>query len=184
MFYQYWDKLLKNSVDVKRMYRTRDFIDKEVFLIGGKKLGVVSGILVDLKDKKVKSLMINHFGIFKKKYVAYNDIISIGSKIIAGRISSPYGINLDRILMKHVYDKNGILRGNVSDVLIGEQTMELEGIICYSGLKNKIKSGNILIPFSEIILGDEYILDKGNGHITFNSVIHKAEEVMLNENSK
>ena len=84
------------------MYRTRDFIDKEVFLISGKKLGVVSGMLVDLKDKKVKSLMINHFGIFKKKYVAYKDIISIGSKIIAGRVSSPYGINLDRILMKNV----------------------------------------------------------------------------------
>lgn len=165
------------------MYKIRDFIDKEVFLVNGKRIGLVSGLLVDFSSMKVETLVINRFGFLRNKYVLCEDIISISRYIIVSSLSTAKGISISNVLMKNVYSKNGMLRGNVSDVLIDEQSLGFAGIICYRGIRNKIKQGDIIIPVNETILGKDYILDKGNGHITFNSIIHKAEEDMLNGNS-
>lgn len=166
------------------MYKIRDLIDKEVFLVTGKKIGIVSSLLIDFNKKKVNTLLIKRFGLLKNKYISCSDIISIGNNIIVKCVSKACGIDMDNIIMKNVYSKDGILKGNVSDLLINEQSLDLEGIICYGGIMKKIKQGDTIIPINEVILGNKYILDTGNDHITLNSVMHKAKEEMLNDNSK
>lgn len=155
------------------MFRKRDLLNNEVFLINGKKVGVVKEILVDFAMKKVIALEISYLGVLSHKIIATEDIISIDKIIIVSRFSKIQGIKLSKILSLDIIDKSGNLKGNAEDIIIEKDSYYIEGIICSSGFFSKILEGKYIFTLDTLILGEENLLYFGDDKVTFKSIPHK-----------
>lgn len=158
------------------MFKTRDFFFKKVYIMKGKKIGIIEDLYIDFHGGKILGFRISTSLLFSKNnYVDMEDVIDIGEDMIVDSIKRGSGLTFKEIKYMEVVDTEGKVKGVVEDLMIDIEDYSIKAIVITSGLVDKMIKGKKIILLSRCILGEEYILYIGNEGISFKSLPHTME---------
>lgn len=158
------------------MYRVKDFKFLEVFNSIGQKLGEVQDIAIDYFEAKVIGLIIPRGILKKENFIAIENIISFGEKIIVKNMQIYNGLKYDDIKNLDVIDKRNKMIGILEELIIDEN-FSIRGIIVSKGFFYKFTSGKHILLLRETILGEGNILYFGNDGVSFVTRPHSLWKV-------
>lgn len=156
------------------MYKSKDF--KEMIIVNSKNKyqGKVSKILFDINEKKLIGFKINFmFSYHKNNFASTLNIKNITNKIYVSKLTR-IKINEDNfIINSEIYDKDGTLMGNISEVLVDENNYNIKAFIVTPGILEKFILGKVIVLASDVYKSGNYIMCKGKSSIKFFSMIHE-----------
>lgn len=155
------------------MLKKRDILNKDVYLINGKRIGIVKDILFNFNERKMIGILIKGRSFFRNRLISSKDIISINKIIIVNNFSEFSFIKFSDIVGMDVYDNHDKLIGNINDILISNKTLEIKAVLCNIGIIKNILSGKEIVPIENTILGDGYLLWNNYSNIVLKSILHK-----------
>ena len=156
------------------MYRTGDFIFKDVIDLSGKMLGFISDIVLNLDSKKVAGFVITPNNIFKKTLnVNIEDVINFTSIIVVTDVNKGKYLQFEDIKNMDVLDEKGELMGVVEDVLFDEGKFSIRALVLSTGFINNFIKGRKILLVDNLILGDKNLLYRGkNWKFEFFNLAH------------
>ncbi|MGL4654738.1 MAG: PRC-barrel domain-containing protein [Sarcina sp.] len=153
------------------MYKVKDLRFLEVFNSEGKKLGEIQDIGIDYFEGKIKGFFIPKSFLKKENFIAIEDILTFGEKVVAKKMKKYEGLTFNDIKGMDIIDKKNKMIGVLEELLIDEKFF-IRAIITSKGFFQKFKNGKDLILLKETILGEKNILYFSNQKISFVSVPH------------
>ncbi|HBC97954.1 MAG TPA: photosystem reaction center subunit H [Clostridium sp.] len=156
------------------MYRTGDFIFKDVIDLSGKMLGFISDIVLNFDSKKVAGFVITPNNIFKKTLnVNIEDVINFTSIIVVTDVNKGKYLQFEDIKNMDVLDEKGELMGVVEDVLFDEGKFSIRALVLSTGFINNFIKGRKILLVDNLILGDKNLLYRGkNWKFEFFNLAH------------
>lgn len=153
------------------MYRIKNLKNLEVFDKEGKKLGEVQDLAIDYFEKKVLGFIVTKKLFSSKNFIALEDIVILGNNIIAEKISFYSGLTFEEIKEFDLLDKEGMLLGNLEELLISKD-FKIKALIVSKGIFLKFIQGKEIILIDKTILGKRNILYYGEETINLKSLPH------------
>jgi uncharacterized protein YrrD len=158
----------------RNMYRKKDFNYMDVLHIGGKKVGFINDLLLDVNEKRVRGFVISSYSMFAKTvYILKEDIISFNTSMIVSGTSRKKYLPFSIIKNMDVRDNCGNILGMVEEIIFEPQDFEIKGLVISTGLLSNFLNGKKIVLLSKLIIGDESLLYLDDcGKINFTSVPH------------
>ncbi|WP_368487754.1 PRC-barrel domain-containing protein [Clostridium sp. BJN0013] len=144
------------------MYRTRDFILKDVVNLSGSLLGFISDIILNFSDKIVQGFVVTPNNLFKKSLnVFLEDVVSFASIVVVTDTNRKKLLQFSDIKGMNVVNRNGYLIGIVEDILFDKSTFSIKAIILSIGFINNFIDGKKILLIDDLILGEKNLLYRG-----------------------
>ena len=144
---------------MKKIYRAKDFYMMEVRDSLGYKLGIISGLSLDLNNHKVDGFCIHSRGIKNEiKKINMEDVIAFNEVMIVKDVHNSIGLNFNKLKGMEVYDLNNNLLGKVEEVLFNIVSYKVLGIILTTGFLKDIVKGKRILLADNLIIGEISIL--------------------------
>lgn len=144
------------------MYRTRDFIFKDVVNLSGNLLGFISDIILNFNDKRVQGFVVTSNSLFKKSLnIFLEDVVSFSSILVVTSTNRKKLLQFSDIKAMNVVDKKGHLIGIVEDILFHKKTFLIKAIILSVGFINNFIDGKKVLLIDDLILGEKNLLYRG-----------------------
>lgn len=116
------------------MYRTRDFIFKDVVNLSGNLLGFISDIILNFSDKRVQGFVVTPNSLFKKSLnIFLEDVVSFASIVVVTDTNRRKLLQFSNIKGMNVVNKKGYLIGIVEDILFHKSTFSIKALILSVG---------------------------------------------------
>ena len=160
------------------MYKSRDLIEMVVVNKNNKSKGKVKEIFFDINEKKIIGFEIGSMCIWRKNnFVKPSDIISITNKIQVSKFTS-FKEKEDNLVLNHeVYNGDGILLGNISEVLIEEKKFQIVAFVVTPGIIEKFVSGKKILLASHVCKKGDYIIYNNKSSVKFISMVHEERRL-------
>ncbi len=155
------------------MYRLKDFKYLDIYNCNGKKLGSINDVAINYSNKSIEGFITSAKFLSKKNYISKENIVAIGSSIIAKDMSIYKGLRFSNIRGMEIIDKRGDMLGVVDDIFINENDFSIKGLMASTGVFHKFIHGKRIFLLEETILGDNNILYYGSEEISLKSMPHK-----------
>lgn len=167
------------------MYRRKDFILMDVYNLQGKKIGVITDLLINMDDNSVKGFVITPTTILKKTSSALiEDIVSFNEYMIIKKLNKSHYLKFDIIRGLDVIDDLGYVEGVIEEIIFNIFTFKIKGLILSRGLLQNFYYGKKVILQEDYIIGDENVFYiNRNKKIRFATTFHKLN-VEDGENEK
>lgn len=160
------------------MYKSRDLMKMIVINENSKPKGKVKEIFFDINEKKLIGFEIASMYIWRKKnFIKCSNIINIAGKIRVSKFTAFTPDERDFVINHEVYNHEGILLGNISEVLIDEKNYNISAFIVTPGIIEKFVLGKIIILASDIYKKGNYIMYKNKSSIKFTSMVHEEKRL-------
>jgi len=144
------------------LYRTRDFILKDVVNLSGSLLGFISDIILNFSDKIVQGFVVTPNNLFKKSLnVFLEDVVSFASIVVVTDTNRKKLLQFSDIKGMNVVNRNGYLIGIVEDILFDKSTFSIKAIILSIGFINNFIDGKKILLIDDLILGEKNLLYRG-----------------------
>lgn len=150
------------------MRTSQELIGLPVIELGrGRKVGEVAGVICDVTEKKVRSLLVQTGHLLRKKgYVRWADIYSLGADAVTVQnlaVVKEFTKNgqtpADSYLHKQVMTTSGQLLGRVLDITLDPKTGRIIGCVLTDGLVGDLLHGRAIIPLVDnAIINDEHMI--------------------------
>lgn len=157
------------------MYKSKDFILKDIIGMNGNKLGYVKDIVINFYGSSVEGFLISKNSILNKKLcVLKKDIVSYDKSLIVEKSVSCGYLTLDSIKNMDVKDKNENILGTIDDIIFEKFSFKIRAYILSLGLIRNIYMGKRILLSDELILGENCLFYLNNSkNIRFLSLPHK-----------
>ena len=144
------------------MYKTRDFIFKDVVNLSGNLLGFISDIILNFNDKRVQGFVVTPNSLFKKSLnIFLEDVESFSSILVVTSINRKKSLQFGDIKGMNVVDKKGHLIGIVEDMLFHKKTFLIKALILSVGFISNFIDGKKVLLMDDLILGEKNLLYRG-----------------------
>lgn len=144
------------------MYKTRDFIFKDVVNLSGNLLGFISDIILNFNDKRVQGFVVTPNSLFKKSLnIFLEDVVSFSSILVVTSINRKKLLQFGDIKGMNVVDKKGHLIGIVEDMLFHKKTFLIKALILSVGFISNFIDGKKVLLMDDLILGEKNLLYRG-----------------------
>ncbi|WP_333861995.1 PRC-barrel domain-containing protein [Clostridium sp.] len=144
------------------MYKTRDFIFKDVVNLSGNLLGFISDIILNFNDKRVQGFVVTPNSLFKKSLnIFLEDVVSFSSILVVTSINRKKSLQFGDIKGMNVVDKKGHLIGIVEDMLFHKKTFLIKALILSVGFISNFIDGKKVLLMDDLILGEKNLLYRG-----------------------
>ncbi|BAH06267.1 PRC-barrel domain-containing protein [Clostridium kluyveri] len=144
------------------MYRTRDFIFKDVVNLSGNLLGFISDIILNFSDKRVQGFVVTPNSLFKKSLnIFLEDVVSFASIVVVTDTNRRKLLQFSNIKGMNVVNKKGYLIGIVEDILFHKSTFSIKALILSVGFINNFIDGKKILLIDDLILGEKNLLYRG-----------------------
>ncbi|MGL5615620.1 MAG: PRC-barrel domain-containing protein [Sarcina sp.] len=153
------------------MYRFKNLKALEVFDKNSVKLGEVEDIAIDYFEGRVLGFILPKKMFSKKNFVAIEDIIILGNRIVTEKLSIYKGLTFLLIKEFDVINSGGESIGNLEELIIN-LNFKIVAIICSRGFFYKFVHGKELVLIEKTILGKRNILYLGEDNLSFKSLPH------------
>ena len=159
------------------MIKSKDFYLLKVYDTKGTYLGTVEDIYINFYEEKVEGFCISNFFRFSKKnFVKKEDIVSMEEVIIARNLSFKIGIPFRSIKDMDIKDKKNVMKGVLEELIIEKEDFSIKGLIMSSGIFDKMFKGKEILLLKSCILGEDFILFKGNQEVSLKSMPRNKKE--------
>lgn len=158
-----------------KMYKSKDFILKDIVDINGNRIGLVKDIVMNFNGSYVEGFLISKNSVFNKKLcVLRKDIISYDKSLIVEKSVKCSYITLGSIKNMDVKDKNENILGTIDDIIFEKFSFKIKAYILSLGLIRNIYIGKRILLSNELILGENSLLYVNSSkNIRFLSLPHK-----------
>jgi uncharacterized protein YrrD len=155
------------------LYRLKDFLTKKVLYSDGRKVGIVSDLVVNFSNKKIQGFSVSGGNILRKKnkVVYIEDVVCHNRSLIIRRITENKHLTFSAVKGMEVTDIYGNIIGIAEDILF-DNKFNLKGVIISPGIIRKIIVGKGILLINEMIFGDKNILYFGKRTFRFTSLRH------------
>jgi len=144
------------------LYKTRDFIFKDVVNLSGNLLGFISDIILNFNDKRVQGFVVTPNSLFKKSLnIFLEDVVSFSSILVVTSINRKKSLQFGDIKGMNVVDKKGHLIGIVEDMLFHKKTFLIKALILSVGFISNFIDGKKVLLMDDLILGEKNLLYRG-----------------------
>lgn len=157
------------------MYKRKDFIWMNVYNLKGKKIGVVTDLLININENYITGFVISRINLLKKtSVVLIEDIISFDNYMIAKKLSEGRYISFNEIRGLDVIDNLGNIHGVVEEIIFQAYDFKIKGLVVSRSIIENFKKGKKIILQQDYIIGDRNILYiNKNKKFNFISIFHK-----------
>ena len=159
------------------MYRIKDFYNKKIYSIQGKKLGVIKDIYLDFNAGVILGFEVNSYSFSNKKnYLDISDIISVNDEVICNELKKGKGLKFSDIKDLEVINKDGDIKGEVEDLIIDKDSYKIKGIILGIGIVDRMIGGKEVILVQKCVLGDDFIVYLGGAGVKVRNLPHNLNK--------
>lgn len=159
------------------MYRVKDFYNKKIYSIQGKKLGVIKDIYLDFHSGIILGFEVNSYSFSNKKnYLDISDVISIDDEVICNELKKGEGLKFSEIKDLEVTTKDGDIKGEVEDIIIDKDSYRIKGIILGTGIVDRMLGGKEVILVQKCVLGDDFIVYLGESGVRVRNLPHNLNK--------
>lgn len=157
------------------MYKSKDFILKDIVDISGNKIGLVKDIVMNFQNSSVEGFLISKNSVLNKKLcVLKKDIVSYDKSLIVEKSVRCSYLTLSSIKNMDVKDKDENILGTIDDIIFEKFSFKIKAYILSLGLIRNIYMGKRILLSNELILGEKSLLYMNNSkNIRFSSLPHK-----------
>lgn len=168
------------------LYRTRDFIFKDVVSLSGNLMGFISDIILNFNEKRVQGFTITPNNLFKKNLnVFLENVVSFGDVVVVTDTNRQKLLQFSNIKGMNIVDRKGHLIGIVEDILFDKRTFLIKALLLSIGFINNFIDGKKILLIDELILGEKNLLYKGkNENLKFSNSPYKLVDLKEKEKGK
>ena len=156
------------------MHKRKNFMLMDVYNLNGKKIGVITDLLINIDENKVKGFVVSSINIFKKSSsVLIEDIVSFNQYMIIKKLNKSNCLKFESIRGLDVIDDLGLIEGIVEEIIFNSSTFKIKGLVVSRGILQNFKCGKKVILQKDYIIGDKNIfyINK-NKKFNFVTVFH------------
>ena len=159
---------------MKKIFRAKDFYMMEVRDTLGRKLGILSGLSLDISKQQVDGFCLHSRGLKNEiKKINMEDVIAFNEFMIVKATHNKGSLNFNKLRGMEVYDLQSNLLGKIEEMLFNIVNFKLIAIILTTGLIKDVVKGKRLLLTENLIIGEKSILlMEKNEKIKFFSRIH------------
>lgn len=157
------------------MYKRKDFMWMYVYNLKGKKLGVITDLIIDMNENSVKGFIVSGMSLLKRiAIVLIEDIVSFNEYMIVKKVGTHKYLKFDNIRGLDVIDDLGNIEGVVEEIIFEIPSFKIKGLLVSRGFLCNFKKGKKIILQEDYVIGDKNILhiDK-NKKFDFVTAFHK-----------
>lgn len=158
------------------MYKRKDFIWMDVYNLKGKKIGVITDLLINMSENVVKGFVISGISILKRSStVLVEDIVSFNEYMIIEKLNKNYCyLSFDNLRGLEVVDDSGNIDGIIEEIIFDSSNFKIKGLIISRGILQNFTQGKKVILQQDYIIGDKNVFHVNkNKKFNFVTIFHK-----------
>ncbi|MEF9952101.1 MAG: PRC-barrel domain-containing protein [Clostridium sp.] len=156
------------------MLKYLDLHGKDIYSSDNRCIGFIDNGIVNFKNKSIASIIISNGRLFPSLYIApFSDLVFMKEKILLKntpnrlrrrKLSKALCYTIEGLIGRDIIDGDGVLLGEVEDVIFDHKGGTLKAVICKRGFYDDLIRGKKVMIINEgfIIKKDYLIAPKSN----------------------
>ncbi|MEF9935386.1 MAG: PRC-barrel domain-containing protein [Clostridium sp.] len=156
------------------MLKYLDLHGKDIYTSDNRCIGFIDNGIVDFKSKSIRSIIISNGRLFPSLYIApFKNVVFMKDRIILSerpfkmrrrKLSRALCYSLEGVIGRDILDGDGVLLGEVEDVVFDPSKGSIKAVICKRGFYDDLIRGKKVMLVNEgfIIRKDSLIAPKSS----------------------